>query len=391
MTTVKSQAHAALAKLRAALPMFAEQAGQYADAEAAVVRARRSRARRIAVGAALAVLPLALVGVLFAVRGGDTVPPPLTGTASPSPSVSAPAQVPPMPTQVPEPGPDVAALPRDRGVGPASLLRYDLTSEPGKVRADVLAGGSWYRTTFPNIRSGNPAELSPDGRWLLWPTPDGAVVRDLAGTAERVLPGALVVRWSPTGNWLLGYRGMSDRYSLYSVPDWTEFPAPAREAGWSISGVLDTGEVLRMADTGKGGKVGVEVVDPRTGAVRPLAVDISGSLRPAEGVRRRVVPLAAIHPTADGTAAIEVREESPAGSIVAFVQISVTDGRVVRRHDVPPAATPMSPNFLICYRGTELFWRGDDTINRRQGPDGAVTTVGLPPGRYRLPGCWSVF
>ncbi|MFC7757638.1 SigE family RNA polymerase sigma factor [Catellatospora bangladeshensis] len=167
--TVKSQAHAALGKLRLALPMFAEQAGQYADAEAAVVQARRSRARRVAVGAALAVLPLALVAVLFAVRGGDTVPPPLTGTPSPSPSVRV--QLPPLPTRLPDPRAGVAELPRDRGVGPASVVRYDLTSQRGQVLIDVLAGGSWYRMAVPDIRILTPVELSPDGRWLVWITP----------------------------------------------------------------------------------------------------------------------------------------------------------------------------------------------------------------------------
>ncbi len=389
--TVKSQTHIALNNLRAALPMFAEQAARYADPDAAVARARRSRPRRVAVGAALAVVPLGLVAALFVLRG-DPVPPP--ATPSPSPSASALAQVPPLPTQVPDPGAAVSELPRDRGVGPASLLRYDDTAEPGKLRVEVLAGGSWYRLTIPDLRIAFPADLSPDGRLLVWTTAGGTVVRDLTGTDERVLPFAGASRWSPSGRWLLGFDGSSRNYVRVEMPDGTPLAALRQQDEASVAGVLDSGELLRMVPADRGDQPALEVIEPGTRNTRPLTVDVGKWLKQGEHAETviaspegvRAIPLARTYVAANGTAAIEVRDERGA-QVLAYLEFSLADGRVLRRHDMTQPR-PDELSRLVCHRGTEVFWRRGDTLHARPDSGGAVTTVALPPGRYRLPGCW---
>ncbi len=384
--TVKSQTHLAIGKLRSALPMFAEQARVYADAEAAVHRAQRSKARRVALGAALAVVPLALAAVLFVLRGGDTVPPPLT--PSPSPTATGPAQLPPpLPTPVPAAGGTgtLRPLPRDRGVGPASLLRY----EPGGI--DLLAGGSWYRIDVPVVKpvlSGAPVELSPDGRWLMWTTRFGAIVRDLTGTAEHTLDGVEAVRWSPSANWLLAIT-RTRTYAVFSVPDFAQVAAPERRKEWSIAGVLDSGEVLRMGSTGEHGAIDIEVLDWRTGQVTGLGVDLSGVMKPGELVRRHIMPLAWIHPTAAGTAGIEVRLPPIGDHVGALVQFTVDTGQVVRRHEVPASTGSAGPNAPLCFRGTELIWRdGDGHVYTRAYPGAPDVALNLPSGNFRAPGCW---
>ncbi|MEV4411744.1 SigE family RNA polymerase sigma factor [Catellatospora sp. NPDC049609] len=399
--TVKSQTHLALGKLRSALPMFAEQAGVYADAEAALTRARTSRSRRIAVGAAVLVLPVVLVAALFAVRGGDAVPPPLTGTPSPSPSASVP--YPPVPTQVPGSA-AVAELPADRGVGRASLLRHDNTTEPGKARLDVLVDGSWYRLTVPDawifppgshasaaVRAAYPAALSPNGRWLTWigPGDDGritAFARDLTGTTTWTMPGAQVVRWSPAGEWLIGYDTWNSRHLRMSVVDGTLVAVMRRDKKTAVAGVLDSGELLRVRTGGGDDAVLLEVVEPRTDAVRPLTVDLAGWRRAGEQAEKSLLAYSFIHPGADGVAAIELRDETGQHTR-AYLEFSLADGRVLRRHDLPASAAPIGSTFVLCLRGPQLVWRGADAFHVRQEPGGADTAVALPPGRYRLPGC----
>ncbi|MFD0597324.1 hypothetical protein ACFQZ4_37765 [Catellatospora coxensis] len=192
-TTVKSQTSVALGHLRRALPLFAEQAGQYADANAAVATAGRRRARRTAVVAALALVPLALGLAVYATLGPAKVPPPLTGspspTPSPRPSLVAPLGSPALPTSVPAAGAVLPDLPKDRGVGPASLLRTSYAR--GVMTVQIAATSGWYRLLITNDENDVPSLwLSPDGRWLTWTEPDGrTVLRDLTGTSQRRLAG----------------------------------------------------------------------------------------------------------------------------------------------------------------------------------------------------------
>ncbi|BCJ70713.1 hypothetical protein CS0771_02570 [Catellatospora sp. IY07-71] len=413
--TVKSQTHLAIGKLRSALPMFAEQARVYADAEAAVTRARHTRARRAAAGAALSVLLLGLAAVLFGLRGGgDTVPPPLTPTPSPSRSW---APIPPAPTRLTAPAATPADLPRDRGVGPASLLRYGITA--ARVELDVLAGAEWYRLTTPNGLYFPPAEVSPDGRWLLWYVSEGALLRDLTGTSERLLPGVQEMRWSPSGDWMFLWRPPSG-YTVESTEPGTVLTVPQHPGGWGVAGVLDTGELVRVAGpgtgdrrlgevgaeqlevpvlgrgsgggnvirAGDGGTVTVELLDPRTGTVRRLAVGISGWLRPGEQVGRTSAVFAPMHVTVDGTVAVEVSQEDLGWRIGAYLEFSPVDGTVSARLEPAERVGRASEFRPLCFRGAELLWRDGAAVKVRSRPGATVAAVDLHGARYRLPGCW---
>ncbi|MEV4411745.1 SigE family RNA polymerase sigma factor [Catellatospora sp. NPDC049609] len=388
--TVKSQTHTALGKLRSALPMFAEQAGAYADAEAALTRARTSRSRRIAVGAALAVLPLGLVAALFALRGGDSAPPPLTPT--PSPSASALPLLPPLPTRLPEAADPVAALPRDRGIGIATLLRVDGQTTP--ITVDVLAGGEWFRTTVPQsptTRSLFPAELSPDGRWLVRITGAGAVVRDLTGTAEWTVPGVRLPRWSPSGARLAGYR-LDGRVAVQSTADGTRFVSQPRREGWSWAGVLDSGELVQASATGRAGDTALEVelLDLAAGTARRFTADLGVLMKPDERLPATRGPVARVFPAAGGELIVEVQQASRAGRISGYVTLSAVDGRPLRRYDLPPEAyAGGSPAGRACLRGTELLWApGRQVQVVPQDGSGAGWTLDRGAvGLLHIPGC----
>lgn len=386
--TVKSQTHLALGHLRRALPLFAADAGQYADAGAAVAAARRRRTRRTALVAALAVLPLALGIAVYALRGGDTVPPPpLTGTPSPSPSAAASATVPGLPSALPAPGTPLDDLPTDRGVGIASLMRTDWRADP--YRVDVLAAGRWHRMRLPKTKQSTFASLSPDGRWLCWTTPDAVVVRDLTGTAEHRVPGSQVVGWSPSSTWLVvrGPAPHGDR--VVPVADWAPLEVPPAAPGRHLKGVLDTGEVLYAAEQRTAGTVLLEMVDPRTRAVRAVEADLNPLLQPGEGI----APVAirpVIFMASSGNVVVEAwaREPKTLSMRDSFVEVSLRDGSLLGRYALP-AGTKGRP---LCLRGEDLLWNGGSAVRLiRPGGQGTPAALSLVPGwTYHMPACWRV-
>lgn len=396
--TVKSQTHLALGHLRKALPLFAEQAGQYADAQAVLSRAGRSKARRATLVAALALVPIAVGITLYALRGPDTAPPPLTPPPSPS---SSPAVV--VPSRISS---TVAELPTDRGVGPAALL---LRRQWKFIEMDVvLPDGRRYHHKEPGIGWGVEISLSPDGRWLVIAKRDETLVRDLTGTTVRRLARTTGLAWSPSGAYLLTSYSMGRdplTETVYSVPDWTPHPVPKLAWTGGVLAVLDTGEVVGLTGRPTGNVVAMEVVSPLTGARRPLTVDLSAM---ASADERPVVTADALDyafqtrigylvPAADGSAGLMLRigeNHAHPGPSTALIRFSLSDGSLIRRYEVPGKG--LADGGAMCFRGGDLLWSSmpsDDRTTVRVFRDGATADSVLLEldrqlGRqYYLAGC----
>ncbi|GIF99304.1 hypothetical protein Cci01nite_43980 [Catellatospora citrea] len=377
--TVKSQTNLALTNLRRSLPLVAEHAGQYADAHAALATARRRRTRPAGAAAVLTVLPLLLGAVWYALAGATPAPPPVTSSPSPSapaPSIS-PVTLPPLPAAVP-PADVLPDLPADRGVRGGALL---LTKQNADDPVHELLGGDGRRYRLPSAPTGGftvAPILSPDGRWLLWSSPQGTVARDLTASTVHRLPYELTqAQWSPSGTWLFAQRYPEIGEVLVRTADWSAHEFIPSDAARPVAAVLDSGELLRLgqvADT----MVTLDRVDPLTGAARRITVDLRGVLRADESaVAVRTdhgdgthSEFAFILPAADGTAGVEISRSGPglASPVTAVVRFAVADGRVLRRTDLSSSGSVSRP---LCFRGTDLLWTDGTHI--------------IGAGAYRLP------
>ncbi|WP_155369846.1 SigE family RNA polymerase sigma factor [Catellatospora vulcania] len=379
--TVKSHTHHALANLRRALPLYAEQAGQYADAPAALVAARRRRSRRAAV-VALAIVPLLLTALWYAVRDPADVPPPATVPPSVSP-VSLPRLRP-----RPEQPTSVGNLPADRGIGGASLLLAG--SSPGLVQL-VGGDGGLYHHFVPAEQLLNAPALSPDGRWLTWTTAQATMVRDLTDTTVRELPPSSGAPfWSPSGGWFLIPATPTRGDLLYRMPDWAAHPLAQAAPEHMTWAVLDSGELLRSARAVSPTAAAFVLAEPFTGAVRQIRVDAAGLLGAGESI---TAPAAVLPTRIDvqigvGVAAFRVvREEPVAGTSVgqSVIEFSTVDGRVLRRIDLVPDIVA----WVLCYQSGDLLWT--DGVNLRRRPAGAdhdeVVMPLDPSAAVHPPGC----
>ncbi len=393
--TVKSQTNLALTNLRRTLPLVAEHSGQYADAQAALATARRRRTRLAGAAAVLTALPLLLGAAWYALAGATPVPPPVT--SSPSPSVPAPSispvALPPLPAVVP-PGDVLPALPADRGVrGGAMLLRKQTPDGP----VYELVGGDGRRYRLPAEPTGGfttEPGLSADGRWLMWSSPQGTVVRELTSSTEHRLPYAVTeARWSPSGTWLFGQRHPEVQGVLVRLADWSvrEFIPP--DAARPVEALLDSGELLRLGSLITDTTVTLDRVDPLTGAARRITVDLRGVLRAGESavsVEITQLPsgersqLAFIRPAADGTAGVEI-VRSRAGSnesVAAVIRFSLADGRVLQRIDLSADGFSLP----LCFHGTDLLWTDGTRVIGSAGA--AAYRLPLDPVYgYKMPGC----
>jgi RNA polymerase sigma-70 factor (sigma-E family) len=386
--TVKSQTNLALTNLRRSLPLVAEEAGQYADAPAALATARRRRTRLAGAATALVAVPLLAVS-WFALLGPSALPPPVT--SSPSPSAPAPSRSPvtPLPTRVP-PGEARVDLPADRGVqGGALLLAKRVSDDP----VYELLGGDGVRYRLPPRPTGGftmEPVLSPDSRWVAWSSPQGTVVRDLTATTVRELPYPVgEARWSPSGTWLLVSRFTDRAEVLVRTADWTVYVLPTSERARPVAAVLDSGELLRLGDRITDTTVTLDRVDPMTWATRRFTVELGSVLRAGESAvsleitygdtgERDLIPF--VLPAADGTAGIEI-VQSPAApdyTVVAVVRFSPGDGRVLNRIDLSPDGYAQA----LCFRGTNLLWTDGEAVF------GEGYRLPLDPVYgYRPPGC----
>ncbi|WP_155369847.1 SigE family RNA polymerase sigma factor [Catellatospora vulcania] len=354
--TVKSQTHLALGHLRRALPLFADRAGEYADADAALALARRRRTGR-AVTAVLVAVPM-LVGLLwFASRGPDTVPPPVTSTPSGIPAPVKP--LPALPSRL-DPNTRSEPLPDDRGPGPAVLQVHDDQTSAGPRASLVMVDGRHYSVPAPESGFVSAPSLSPDGRWLTWSTRTATTVRDLTGTQIRELPATLTAPlWSPGGDWFLLPARAGTGETLYHLPDWTARDLPAVPWDRATKVVLDSGELLRSAGSPTTTSVPLEVVDPSTGAVRAITVDATGRIETGESMRSWSILAAP-----GDTAGVEVLGAGGSAEVTDVLQFSTVDGLVLRRISLPKRHL----GFPLCFRGTDLLWTDLATIRRAPAP-----------------------
>jgi hypothetical protein len=328
--------------IRELLDELSRDVPNYADPDRALAAGRRIRRRhRALTGAALA----AAVGVVAATALWWPGPAPPERPAPPAdngypPRIATPATPRPLPAGA---------------VGPA-LLVY----QPRCVRCDdiiVLADGTQYSLRGAGHQS---ASLSPDGRWLVAPFhTDRFQIRDLTGERGVVdLPGAPLnprdewepMTWSPDGRWLLMWRARPTRGAGYEHVRIDPAAGTAVRYESRISGepiaVLPDGDLLE-ASAEWTVPLTLRRVDPATGAER-ARYGVEVTLRPGENLRQSARSPAPISP--DGTRAVlEVR----AGSrTVAVLEIDLTVGAVLRRHELPddakwiPAAYP-GPHILL--------------------------------------------
>ncbi|MBV1855163.1 SigE family RNA polymerase sigma factor [Catellatospora tritici] len=367
--TVKSQTHVALNHLRRALPLYAEQAGQYADADAAMAAARKRRVRWVAATATLVVLPVVIAVTVFTTR--QPSPPPTT-PAPPSPTASllrtAPG-APPLPEALPSAGQTLPSLPADRGVGRVSLLRAQRFADGG-TNLQLATAAGWYGM---RIAAESPdLLLSPDGRWLAWTGADHrTVLRDLTGTTQRSLP-AFPIAFAPAGEWAV-ISGSPGSHQVLSLSDFTssQFDTPGR---WTdVHGVLDTGEVV-LGDGWEPGpqQFGLTVLDPRTGRSHKVRVDLTSALRAKQDVRDfnarpKVVPIS------DHTAAVLAYGQEEG---VALVEFSLLDGTVLRHVELAAQAPSTTAVPVACLRGRDQIWY-DRGVLRRTGPGGDAGALTL--------------
>ncbi|GAB4048588.1 hypothetical protein GCM10028775_13460 [Catellatospora paridis] len=385
--TVKSQTSVALNNLRLALPHFADQAGQYADAEVAVATARRRRTRRVsAAAAALILVPLLLGITVYVLRFSDTAPPPLTPSpsVSPSPWTAPPGASPMLPQSVPAAGAVLPGLPQDRGVGRAALIRSKRSGSD--VQLQIAAESGWFGLRLP--ADSQYIVLSPDGRWLSWSDRrTTAVVHDLTTGKRRRVPGE-VVGWSRLGDWLLVGNNYPGRPQLISLTGGASHVV-ADNAGWNdASAVLDSGEVLRTDANRTGGDRAfpLAVVDPRTGALRRLSVDVGALLGTDEHVRNGG-GFPDVVPVRDGVAAVQVysrRFLHPA----AFIEISLRDGSPLRRLDLGSRAELADPAAYPCLQGDIVSWNDGRRLHQTVSGATDVAVFDLHPYFvYHLAGC----
>lgn len=257
-------------RLREALKDLAGQAAAYGDHEAALWTARRRRSRRRVVVPALALVVTA--ATVVSVNSWT----PTHEVINPEPVVAATAS----PTAVLDLMAPVTAaeLPEGRAVGPAALA-YRVAEN------DVLVTRQGQRYLLaPGALDGRGTSISPDGRWLV----QNGHIRDLAGTANRVLPATWVRAWSPDGTWLLMERPQLQQVLVNTANGQS---IDVHTAG---IGVLDDGNIV----VGDGGiddvtsdlKVAaLRMVDPASGALRrQVTIDARAVLTGEEAVKGRL-------------------------------------------------------------------------------------------------------
>ena len=203
--------------LREALADLADEARPYGDPAAAVgERARRRRRRVFGPAAMVAVLILSAAAIW-----GPRLMPINQAGGRPTPPASPPCR-----SGFPVPLPSGAAagagrpLPADRGIGAAWLVRVrEARTATGSTS---LPTGQQYQIELPDASPRfTSVTLSPNGRFLLWTTPDGTVLRDFSGTGQIRVPVHGWRMWAPDSGalraWTAGAGGCSTRTPVICV------------------------------------------------------------------------------------------------------------------------------------------------------------------------------
>jgi hypothetical protein len=206
---------------------------------------RRRRLRRAAPLAAMLAVLGTVATALVATRDGGDVPviaadrPALTGGVAWLPAeLAAGAQPPP--------------LPADRPVGAGALV-YATCDVPCGARL-VTADGKQFQLPAGRGEPEVPrvSTLSPDGRWLSYPDPDGNyLLRDLTGGQSLSLGPRRVVRWSWDGRWAVLADARTERdLQVVAPPDLAAaVPGPpAGEHGGQLAGLTSDGAAVFIGD-----------------------------------------------------------------------------------------------------------------------------------------------
>jgi len=339
--------------VREILDELARDVPDYTDPERALAAARRTRHRRTgtAVGAVAAVAAL-IVGVLVWPTPPDAHPP--------RPAAS-PAVI------------EVQDLP-DGPLGRARVI-YRPRCDPCFGIVVVLADGTEYR-----VHGGdwNVPSLSPDGRWLLTTSdhPRLYQLRDLTaeGSGSRPLPYDFhpsewnPMTWSPDSRWLVMWGlhrdGTADEYARVDLRN-RSVVTYRPPTGTDAIAVLPSGELVVASDAWEP-PVTLRVVDPATGAERPLSPFAT------EGRLRNDPTLPAAVST-DGRLGLHIRDGT---RVTGVLEVDAATGAVRNRVDLPADGTWLP----VAYSGGRI------TVVDRKGRVGVLDpATGTVAEAFALP------
>jgi hypothetical protein len=331
-------------QLRGGLAALAEQAENYADADAALHRLSSRRRRRGAVvAAAAAVLLLSVATFWFAGRPRAVQPPVTPASSAPVPAVPYPATVDP-------PARPARDLPRDRAVGVASLVYQPCTTcRPNLVMPD----GTQYRLSTMDLSPISAvAGLSPDGRWLLTRGGSAAQIRDLTGTTSHPIGDASrVVDWSPDSRWVLSVLGDDAGRQVTDLSTGKTTPVDP-----GTLAVLEGGNLLMPDGVARNRRMPVRVLDRAGNVRRHFVLDAGRALHGREDLftydTDRAHGTAILTSVGVGAGTIMMRVyNADHESVVLF---SSRDGSLLRRLDMPPHTTNYTDWTVVAFDGTSL-------------------------------------
>jgi hypothetical protein len=352
-------------RLRESLHELADEARSYADPDAAVTRARRRRARSVAV-------PLSVAAVVL---GG------LVAAGLPWLPAEPPVQVDPRyPARV-SPRDGAVPLPADRAVGAASYVygRCASTCQP----VLVLPDGTQYAIPASPDHGSIAVALSPDGRRLGWANRNEFRLRDLYGTQENVYTGKSIwtgARWSPNGRWLVLMWSGQGEYTIIDTTNgrttWLATPP------WSWFDVSDTGEWLLFPIPYE---AGYDRLDAPTGEAT------HHKLAPSLG-QAGEYPLPPLLTPCSCTAMFPLFPSGPvdpyiaSGPVVALVDVDLADGHVITRFDLPQDDGTWRPVAVLPDEGVVLaHFRPDVTeVVQLHSITGELTVVSRLPAGFEV-------
>jgi len=241
-------------------------------------------------------------------------------------------------------------LPADRAVGAASLV-YGRCANSSCAPFLVMPDGTQY--ALPVRYAGSVvAALSPDGRWLGWADGHTVHLRDLLGTTERMYTGKnepVGFRWSPNSRWLaLGWSSSGDftvvdldRGQGAFLPGLPDLPFGITDNGeWLLFDVPNDGTYRR--------------IDPRTGQ------GSTGKISPVLG-RAGEYPIVPLLAPCSCSAVVPLFPSGPIdpyfsrGPVIALVEVDLTDGHVITRHDLPRDSGEWRPRAVLAGEGILLL------------------------------------
>jgi hypothetical protein len=365
-------------QLRALLHDAAAAVPDYADADRALRAGRRAlRRRAVSTAIAAAVVVVIAVGAASALRsdprgGTDEAGPVAPGGEPVYPAVLAPPE-------------RAAVLPASR-VGSAALVYAPCARDCDPFL--VLDSGRQYR--LPRLGSGTPTAgytLSPDGRWLGWPTESGLRIRDLDGRGTRDIaddgPGRTSAwAWSADSRWILAVRhtdGLAHHATAIDVTtgarhraDVSGYPVGVRIDGRLVAWVGDLASAAEPA-------AALDTVDLSTGASERTALDLGPALRTGE-----IATGEELQPVPGGSLAmLPVQAATPTdilGPASAVLVVDLDTGRVVRRVDLPPSDRSQNtqhwePRSYEAGGITLVHWTLERTEIVQLDPDTGATVV----------------